>query len=96
MDENIRLHHEWTLGKPKGEPAVGSMPLLGCGVCGSKTVKIRGRHPGDNAREVCPTCLAERMDMINEMSSAHYGMACEAQPNNALSKSHEIQPQKEL
>ena len=69
------------VNKQPGIVPIGSKDLLGCGVCGGKTAKIRGRHPGDNAREVCPTCLAERMDMINEMSSAHYGMACEAQPN---------------
>lgn len=38
-----------------------------CGVCGASKVEIRGRHPGDDRREVCPTCLAERMDDIREI-----------------------------
>lgn len=38
------------------------LPLLGCGVCGGKMVEIRGRHPEDKPRQVCPTCPAERID----------------------------------
>lgn len=26
MDENIRLHHEWTLGKQKGEDSLAASP----------------------------------------------------------------------
>jgi len=39
-----------------------STALVGCAVCGGKTVSIRGRRPGDEQREVCPTCLAETLD----------------------------------
>ena len=51
------------------------IPFTGCSVCGGKLVKIRGRYPKDPEREVCPTCLAEKMDMIHEMSSKEYGVA---------------------
>jgi len=53
-------------------------PLLGCGICGGKLVQIRGKYPGDEKREVCPTCLQERMDQINEISNKEYGVACKA------------------
>lgn len=46
-----------------------------CGVCGGLMVLIRGRHPGDYKREVCPTCLADRMDQIRLLADRHYGMA---------------------
>jgi len=54
--------------------------LPGCGVCGGKTVTIRGRHPHDDRREVCPTCLAERMDMIRDLTDKDYGQAYQAKP----------------
>ena len=63
----------------KSESASAS--FLGCGVCGGKMVEIRGRHPRDDRRNVCPTCLAERMDMIRELTAPDYGTACEAQRN---------------
>jgi hypothetical protein len=56
--------------------------LLGCGVCGGKMVFVRGRYPGTDNRKVCPTCLADRMDMIQELTSAEYGQAHEAHPNS--------------
>ena len=49
--------------------------LVGCPVCGGKLTKIRGKYPGDPKREVCPTCLQERMDMIRDISNNHYGVA---------------------
>lgn len=42
--------------------------LAGCGICGGLLVEIRGRYPHTAKREVCPTCLAERMDQIRELS----------------------------
>ena len=47
----------------------------GCSVCGDKLIYIRGRNPGDDNREVCPTCLSEKMDMIREISDKNYGQA---------------------
>jgi len=49
--------------------------LLGCPICGGQLVEIRGRYPGDPVRRVCPTCLQERMDQINEISARNYGVA---------------------
>lgn len=54
-----------------------------CGVCGGKRVIIRGRTPQDEHRWVCPTCLRERLDQINEISSQHYGEACQ-QPSQPI------------
>jgi len=52
-----------------------------CQICGAKTVMIRGKHPrmaGAEKREVCPTCLAERMDQIKDISDRDYGKAWQA------------------
>ena len=45
-----------------------------CGICGSKKVYIRGKHPGHDNRLVCPTCVQERLEQINEISSREYGL----------------------
>jgi len=50
-----------------------------CPVCGASRVWVRGRHPHDEKRKVCPTCLAERMDQIREMSDSNYGRSYQAQ-----------------
>ncbi len=55
-----------------------------CGICAGKMVKIRGRYPKDPQREVCPTCLAERMDMIREMADKNYGVAYQAAPKTLM------------
>lgn len=49
-----------------------SLVSSGCPICGGKLVMIRGKYPGNPQREVCPTCLQERMDYINELSSRDY------------------------
>lgn len=46
-----------------------------CGACGGTQVYVRGRYPTHDNRLVCPTCLADRMDNIHEISSKHYGIA---------------------
>ena len=51
----------------------GGIP--GCGICGGFRVSIRGRVPGDDSRIVCPTCFADRMDQIREVSAPEYGQA---------------------
>jgi hypothetical protein len=51
-----------------------------CNICAGKLIEIRGRYPKDPRREVCPTCLADRMDMIREMSALDYGIAYESIP----------------
>jgi hypothetical protein len=35
-----------------------------CKYCSGQLVRIRGRYPKEPKREVCPTCLAEKMDDI--------------------------------
>ena len=64
-------NHEWNRDRHVCCPKCFS----GCGVCGSVLVMIRGKYPGDDKREVCPTCLKERMEQINDMSSSTYGQA---------------------
>lgn len=49
-----------------------------CGICGGKTVEIRGRYPNDARRRTCPTCATERLDQINAISSRDYGIATQA------------------
>lgn len=47
--------------------------IKGCNVCGTALVLIRGRHPGCDKREVCPTCATEKLEQINQMSDPDYG-----------------------
>lgn len=51
-----------------------------CRVCGGALVEIRPKHPGGENRKVCPTCLADRMDLIREYSDRDYGVAYQAKP----------------
>jgi len=53
-----------------------------CGVCGGSMVLIRGRYPGDDKRRVCPTCIMERLESINEMSSKNYGQTSQSKQSN--------------
>lgn len=55
-----------------------------CGVCGGAMVSVRGRHPRDERRVVCPTCLADRMDNIREMAARDYGVAYTDAPRTPL------------
>jgi len=56
-----------------GVRAMGDKELKGCPVCGSQIVTIRGKYPSEPKRQVCPTCLKERMDVIHDMSDPAYG-----------------------
>lgn len=67
--------------KPEAERRLAPVSLLGCAICGGRIVEARGRHPGDAPRIVCPTCLADRLDMIREIAAPEYGRACSAHPN---------------
>lgn len=49
-----------------------------CGICGGEQIYIRGRYPKDDRRLVCSTCLQERMEQINSISSREYGVANQA------------------
>lgn len=44
-----------------------------CLVCGGKMVEIRGRRSIDQRRVVCPTCISDRLEQINEISARTYG-----------------------
>lgn len=70
--------------KPEAERRLAPVSLLGCAICGGRIVEARGRHPGDAPRIVCPTCLADRLDMIREIAAPEYGRACSAHPNDKL------------
>lgn len=78
-----------TVATEEAKTDCAPLGLLGCGVCGGKMVMIRSRWPGSEDRRVCPTCLAERMDDIRELTSADYAMACEAHPNSLITATHE-------
>lgn len=60
--EEVRAFYAQYHEKTRQEPG-------GCPVCGSGLTKIRGRHPGAPEREVCATCLQDRMDDIHAMSA---------------------------
>ena len=60
--------------------------IQGCAICGGRMTEARGRHPGDAPRMVCPTCLADKMDMIRELAGQDYGLACSAPPNEQIKK----------
>lgn len=47
--------------------SVSPEKVKGCSVCGGAMVFIRGRYPGQDRREVCPTCLMERTENAMEM-----------------------------
>ena len=46
----------------------------GCYCCGGKVVSVRGRYPKMPDRIVCPTCMAEKLDRIREISDPLYGV----------------------
>ena len=46
-----------------------------CGICGGACVEIRPRMVKGDRRLVCPTCLADRMDLIRQTADPDYGVA---------------------
>jgi len=60
--------------------------MTGCGVCGGAMALIRGRYPNQDKRLVCPTCLAERMDNIRELTDRDYGKAYSMPSDSELPK----------
>ena len=57
-----------------------------CGICGGSLVEIRGRYPNEPQRKVCPTCCAERLDQIKEISDRNYGVAYTEKPIRHINK----------
>ncbi len=49
-----------------------------CSVCGGKVAYIRGKYPGHDKRRVCPTCLQEKIELINDMSGEDYNKPCKS------------------
>jgi len=75
VDDNKRLrfigspsdntHHKMMSIAGKLEPG----KLEGCLVCGSKLCMIRGKYPKEPKREVCPTCMVEKLeDMVSQFN----------------------------
>lgn len=74
-DSNVQEMHNGLL-EPQNEAKMrGLSKLDGCGICGGELVLIRGRYPGSDKRKVCPTCLMERLEQIQDISSPNYGQA---------------------
>lgn len=59
----------------KKEGQLFTVETESCGICGSKKVEIRGKHPKQPPRLVCPCCAQERLEQIQEISSPSYGQA---------------------
>ncbi len=50
--------------KPTNVKGLGLSAGGGCEVCGGALVKVRGRHPGEDDRQVCSTCAVEILESI--------------------------------
>ena len=77
-----RLEHELTELKKKHSSEANANTVLGdrlllerkgCNCCGGELVFIRGKYPKDEQREICPTCVYERLEEIHRISDADYG-----------------------
>lgn len=78
---------EWQINKSESEENLvrenGQVDtVVSCHICGGKLVEIRGKHPKEEKRKVCPTCLADRMDTINQMSDSNYGKSYQEKEGN--------------
>lgn len=50
--------------KAESVKGLGDFKGGGCEVCGGTLVEIRGRHPKESNRKVCPTCAVEIIESI--------------------------------
>ena len=55
--------------------------MVGCPRCGGQLATIRGRHPQDPPRAVCPTCLCEQMEFIARQADRAGNWAVECAKN---------------
>jgi hypothetical protein len=55
------------------KPTPPAKKIEPCGICGAEQVLIRGKHPHEDKRTVCPTCCQERLDQISNISDRDYG-----------------------
>lgn len=65
-----------------GNPLIPDNSKERCNVCGGEMVLIRGKYPGTDKRYTCPSCTAERLEQIQEISSPYYGQA--SKENNPI------------
>ena len=93
VDENIRLHHEWTLGKPKSEASFAASD--GSAATSELSAIInaaRERGCAEHGHEIkwlleLPM-TDEEMKHLNELT----GWPSRKQPNNAISQPDAIKP----
>lgn len=71
---------------PEVREAVDAGYDRGCDVCGGKRVTIRGRHPGCEDRVVCPTCLADRIEVAIHILNPPHPMAAQLLPRTEASR----------
>lgn len=77
--EGPGVEHE---GAGMSAPAIPqrAVAIHSCGGCGGALTAIRGRYPGSARRMVCPTCLADRLDIIREYADPEYPRQAQANP----------------
>lgn len=54
-------------------------PSPSCDICGGEKAYIRGKHPDEDKRLVCPTCMAETLDDVKDRMGDNYNRACEVE-----------------
>lgn len=67
--------------KPEAVKGLGNSKGGGCEVCGGSLVMIRGRHPQEANRQVCPTCAVEIIESILDNCNNRQAYT-ESQPTN--------------
>jgi len=74
------------------QSSIPSTDLVGCPRCGGKMVAIRGKHPGNPRRVVCPTCLCEQVEFIAGQAdrAGNWAVECAKSvvPSNAGGDAH--------
>jgi hypothetical protein len=78
LNEIVETYLKSEQSKHPSKPDTKEERIKGCGICGGELVMIRGKYPGYDNREVCPTCNTERLEQIQEISSPHYGETCKS------------------
>ena len=75
--------------------AVDSM--VGCPRCGGQLATIRGRHPQDPPRTVCPTCICEQMEFIARQAdrAGNWAVECAKNVVPANDRAHALRAQGE-
>ncbi len=66
----------------KNIDGTGGLVDAGCEVCGGKLVMVRGRHPGEENRQTCPTCALDIIEGI--LDSCNNRQAYSAKPTETI------------